>query len=324
MKKNDLDLKKMDYSEFYKIHYPPYYEEDEIDIYKLWLILKKRFKWVIGSLLAFVIGALIYLAIAPPIYRTEAVIYPTNIDIKIPAISQSLTEVLIVSTNFPDPADVLKSSYIREQVIKKLNLMPLLFPSEWDKEKNNWKDPDNAPTILDALKKLNELITVSKPRRGNTITLSVEFPNKPEIAYSIAQAMLEEAKKFLKQRNEQLLQKYKTYLERKIAEIKQKIKTLKVQQAAEKNFQSVEIDLLLLDFKQLKDIYRTIKFYELKFHEPFQIISPPYVPDKKEPYKPKKGLILAISALTGLMLGIFLAFFVEWLESIRNRNKEIS
>ena len=324
MKRSEVDVKKADYLDSYTNPYPPCNGDDEIDLYELWLILKKRFKWIIGSLLAFVIGALIYLAIAPPIYRTEAVIYPTNIDIKIPAISQSLTEVLIVSTNFPDPADVLKSSYIREQVIKKLKLMPLLFPSEWDKEKNTWKDPDNAPTILDALKKLNELITISKPRRGSTITLSVEFPNKPEVAYSIAQAMLEEARKFLKQQNAKLLQKYKTYLERKIAEIKQKIKTLKEQQVARTNSQSVEIDLLLSDLKQFKDLYQTIKLYEIKLDEPFQIISPPYVPDKKEPYKPKKGLILAISALTGLMLGIFLAFFVEWLESVRNRNKEIS
>ena len=324
MKKSELDVKKTDYPYLDKYPYLPCNDEDEIDLYELWLILKKRFKWVIGSLLAFVIGAIIYLAIAPPIYRTEAVIYPTNINVRVPAISQSMAEALIVSNNVPNLVDVLKSSYLRERVIKKLNLIPLLFPSEWDKEKNTWKDPDNAPTILDGLKKLDELITISKPRRGSTITLSVEFPNKPEVAYSIAQAMLEEARKFLKQQNAKLLQKYKTYLERKIAEIKQKIKTLKEQQVARTNSQSVEIDLLFSDLKQFKDLYQTIKLYEIKLDDPFQIISPPYVPDKKEPYKPKKGLILAISALTSLMLGIFLAFFVEWLESIRNRNKEIS
>ena len=115
-----------------------------------------------------------------------------------------------------------------------------------------------------------------------------------------------------------------TYIEQRIGEIKRKIQTLKKQKVAETNSQNVELDLLLSDLKQFKDLYQTIKLYEIKLDEPFQIISPPYVPDKKEPYKPKKGLILAMSAISGLFLGIFLAFFVEWLESVRNRNKEIS
>ncbi|WP_197460563.1 GNVR domain-containing protein, partial [Thermodesulfatator autotrophicus] len=43
----------------------------------------------------------------------------------------------------------------------------------------------------------------------------------------------------------------------------------------------------------------------------------PVVPNK--PYKPKKLLIVAVAMVSGLFLGVFLAFFVEWLENARKR-----
>ena len=42
-----------------QVGYPPYYEEDEIDLYELWLTLKKRKKVVLGITGLFTAVALI-------------------------------------------------------------------------------------------------------------------------------------------------------------------------------------------------------------------------------------------------------------------------
>jgi uncharacterized protein involved in exopolysaccharide biosynthesis len=68
--------------------------------------------------------------------------------------------------------------------------------------------------------------------------------------------------------------------------------------------------------------YELAKAQELKEKVSFQIIDPPYVPDPDKPYKPKKALIVALGLISGLFLGIFMAFFKEWLENVKRRRAQ--
>jgi len=54
----------------------------------------------------------------------------------------------------------------------------------------------------------------------------------------------------------------------------------------------------------------------------FQVIDPHYVQDPEKPYKPKKKLIVAVALVSGLFLGIFAAFFREWLDNVKKRHRE--
>ena len=199
------------------------YEDDEIDLYELWLILKKRLKWIIGSVVVFLTIAVVYLLVAPPVYRTEAVIYPTNVEVKIPTITTSVVDALLLSNDMPNLVAVLQSNYIRERIIKKLNLLPILFPDKWDNKTKTWKNPNDAPSILDGLKKLNDLITVKQDKNTKAIKLSVEFPKNPQLAYLIAQNLIKETQDFLKNQTLTLLNKYETYIISHIKKVKEKI-----------------------------------------------------------------------------------------------------
>ena len=52
----------------------------------------------------------------------------------------------------------------------------------------------------------------------------------------------------------------------------------------------------------------------------FKIISPPLVPES--PIKPKKEAIVAISGVLSLVLGVFLVFFIEYCQPLRQTKKE--
>ncbi len=48
-----------------------YYQEDEIDLYELWLTLKKRWKVVLGTALLFVFIGIAYIFISTPLYQVK-------------------------------------------------------------------------------------------------------------------------------------------------------------------------------------------------------------------------------------------------------------
>jgi len=371
--------------QFIDIYSPLYINEnknDEIDLYELWLLLKKRSKWILGTFIVFLTLAIIYIHISPPVYKTETAIYPLqgqqqtglsalagNFGISLSTSSQSLTVEAI-----------LKSNTIKERIIKKLNLMPILFSSQWDNKTKTWKDPKNAPTILDGIKKLDKLISISTDKKTGVITIRVEFPKDPKMVYLIAKTLLEETNKILNEKSWSLAKKYRIFVEN---QLKDAIKKLKLLEKLYKDFLAgkikevpIIIDLSLLknnenatlsvnpkkiqelrkELKQIKTLtiqdqnlpdyqfnlqklqmqmdfmtnllnylakqYEAAKAQEIKENITFQVIDPPYIPDERKPYKPKKALILAVAGVSGLFLGVFLAFFREWIENVRRQREE--
>jgi len=67
----------------------------------------------------------------------------------------------------------------------------------------------------------------------------------------------------------------------------------------------------------LLEKYYTAKLF-LENYEGIKVILKP--PKPVEPYSPKPAVVLAISVASGLFLGIFLAFFVEWWEENKRKH----
>lgn len=388
-----------------QVCYPPYYEEDEINLYELWLTLKKRKKLVFGITGLFTAIALILCFILPPVYKTETSLMPlggkkggglssllASLPVSLPVGGQSGLTV----------EAVLKSRTLKERIIKDLNLLPKLFPDKWDKENKKWilkGENDKPPTILDGANVLDALISVSTDKKTGVITLSVEFKEDPELAYKIAEAALKEANNMLNEKAFTLAKKYRIYVGEQLAiarkklleiekiyeefikgkikkvplifgkdaleygklkgeliakqkkfeilsqskeispeemgKLKEEIKNLKKKLQGlqgrlnyvslpeyQLNLQKLRAQMSIAQglFETLVKEYEMAKAQEMKEQISFQVIDPPYTPDR--PYKPKKKLIVAVALVSGLFLGIFAAFFKEWLDNVKRRYRE--
>jgi uncharacterized protein involved in exopolysaccharide biosynthesis len=209
--------------------YSPYYEEDEIDLYELWLTLKKRKKIVLGFTLLFTLIALILCFILPPTYKTETTLMPLggNKEGSLSSLISSLPVSIPLSSGQSGITieAVLNSRILRERVIEDLNLLPLLFPDKWDNKNKRWilDEDENPPTLLDGAKELEDLISVSTDKKTGVVTLSVEFKENPEIAYEIAKTALKEADKILNEKSFTLAKKYRIYVGKQLQIARKKL-----------------------------------------------------------------------------------------------------
>ncbi len=386
------------------------YEEDEIDLYELWLVLVKRKKWVLGVTFFVITIALILCFLLPPVYKTEATLMPLGGKEKnlggLSALAGLAGISLPVSSGSGITVEaVLKSRTLRERIVKRLNLLPVLFPDKWDKEHKKWilkGEDDKPPTVFDGAEVLKKLISVSTDRKTGVVTLSVEFPKDPKMAYKIAKTALEEARKILNEKSFTIAKKYRLYVEKRLKEAKEILKNTEeiykkfmagkikevpltidedvyvkygklkgkllsrrealraLRESSSKDQKKIErikkeieeikkkmraiesgsfreyvsapdyqlnlkklqarLEIAMGLYETLLKEYELAKAREMKEEISFQVIDPPYVPELKKPYKPKKKLIVAVASVSGLFLGIFLAFFVEWLENVKKRH----
>ncbi|NPA12680.1 MAG: hypothetical protein GXO45_01695, partial [Aquificae bacterium] len=208
-------------------------EEDEIDLYELWLTLK-RWKWIpITTTLLTVLLAVVYaFFIAKPVYRTEAKILPLESGSGGLSSYKAIAGMLGISVGGGGKTDkliaVLESDTLKLRVIRKMNLLPILFEEKWDKENNRWilEEGEEPPDERDGLEKLKKLISVSRNKKVSVINITVDYPEKPEVAYQIAKNFLEEAQKIINEKSFTLAKRYRKYLEEQLILVKKKIDLL--------------------------------------------------------------------------------------------------
>jgi len=380
-------------------------EEDEIDLYEIWLTIKKRKKFILLVTFFITVAAIIISLLLPKVYKTETSLMPLGGE-KVSGIASILSSLPIsmpTSTSGLTVEAVLKSRTLKERLIKNLNLLPILFEDKWDNRTKTWdvKDKKDIPTVLQGIKALKKLISVSTDKKTGVITLSVQFKKDPLMSYNIAKEALKITREILNEKSFTLAKKYRQYIEKqlkqakkriiymekiytdfsegKIKEIpfitnskltdigslkgkiiteKEKLKLMNedssfstediiTQKNKIKNLQkklknigkrlnSDFVSVPKLQFNQIKlqteiaiteGLYKTLvqeyemaKATEQKEKIAFQVIDEPYVPEKR--FKPKRKLIVIVAFVTGLMLSIFIAFFLEWIEGIKRKESE--
>jgi LPS O-antigen subunit length determinant protein (WzzB/FepE family) len=266
--------------------------DDEIDLYELWLTLKKRKITVLVSIITFVFLGALYCLFSPNIYRIDSVVsLPTGLGEKI-IISFDVTKDIVDKLN-----DKLKERNIK-YLASTLNLPSNVLSSV---------------TLINSKKYKND---------KNFIQISIESKDKKSLS-QVKEAIISYLNK-----NPYL----KIELDREVHLIKEKIEALKNKLHDQEKtgnkikdlilhrkirtmgFNPLDIDKTILNIKlQIKDL----QILKNNIHGYKELAS--YLSDK--PVKPKRKLIIAVSFISGLFIGIFLAFFQEWLENVRKERK---
>ncbi|MEK7850353.1 MAG: Wzz/FepE/Etk N-terminal domain-containing protein, partial [Deltaproteobacteria bacterium] len=314
--------------------------DDEINLLDYWRVVWKRKVLIILTGFITVISTIIYTLTLTDIYQSTAIITPISSKEGggggLSVLAQQFGGLpgisLPGSSSASEIVNLLKSNILREKVIERYNLLPVLFYEKWDDEKKDWKKGDKSgftlnplvliqkvviavkpktqnpklkiqdqnngiPTVWDGLRMFNGIVKISNNAKDSAITISVEF-HDPEMAEKMVEYFLATLTDHMSGEAKRVARTNRKYLEEQLWAttdplIKQKIYNLIAQQI------------------------ETSMMSEVKENFAFKVIDPPKAPDKK--IKPKRAQMVMISFVTALFAAVFMAFFLEYIEKMRDQ-----
>ncbi len=151
-----------------------------------------------------------------------------------------------------------------------------------------------ACVVLDSIVKVNQNI------KENIITITVDY-HDPAMAAKMVEYFLT------------TLTDHMSSEARRVATINQKYLEEQLQQTADPLIKQKIYNLIA---QQLE----TSMMAEVKENFAFKVIDPPMVPDKK--VKPKRIQMALLSLFVSIIMGVFLAFLMEYLEKAKSKEGE--
>ena len=210
----------------------PYMEkEEEINLYELYLILKKRKKIIFVFTIGFFILGILMVIRTKPLYKVSSKILPLqykrvsfNYEIKASQ-SKKILEA------------ILNSRELRIRLVKQLNLFPYFYSNKTSQKKTfiykikqkiknilNRKTIEKPPTIYDiADGPLKNSISIVSNEESETITINTYFTN-PVVAYKINVGVLNITRQIINEKTFTLAKAYRIYLEKQLKQVKKRLK----------------------------------------------------------------------------------------------------
>ena len=281
--------------------------DDEINLLDLLLVLVRRKRLIIGTVLFAGIAAVFISLLLSNIYRSEATILPREqeqspsgaLSSALGGMGGAVTSQL--GMGGPGPLEKLevtmKSKYLAQRVIEKCNLMPILFSSDWDEKAKKWT-ADEPPTVQDGIKKIiDDLMTVTLDIKKGTLKMSFDH-RSPETAKNVVDYFLTQMSEIMR---EVVLQD---------AAENMKFLTEQLDRTTDSLMRAKIYDMLAREIEK-STFARAQKYYG------FYVPDPPVVSDLDKKAKPKRALICVLSVVVGFFIAVFLAFFLEYLGRLK-------
>jgi len=271
------------------------YEEDTIDLRELWAVLRKRKRliWFITGVVT--LAALAYVLLVRPVYEVKGVVELAQIDKKAVQNANDLRQKLsfIYGVNTKGKK--------REYPIVQAITLP-------KKSKNLLIVTARGYNNASAKKKLENVIDYLSKVQNKEIDIYMQTQKK-RLALTVGDL----------KRNQQLVPQ----IQEDLKNYQKKLLSISKQSAALAGIYSIEIGKKQTELNSIiNKIYalkNSVNNIELSM-SPLRIHKTVIVGNIEEldkPVKPKKKLIVIVSFITGLMLSIFLAFFLEFIQSER-------
>ena len=295
-------------------------EEDEIDLKELFnTILKYRYKIALFTF-GVVLATLVYVLSIPNSYKSEVVLVPQGEDKAMAggiASLASLAGVNIGGGSGKDPFTMmettLKDYEFNKMIIEKYNLIEkfenpqnLVFALGFDGfyfapsiDEEETKD-EKIYNLID--KKFPSIFSISKDKNTNLITFKAEYIDR-FLAKELVDIYLKEMIEKIKLQDMKEIDKQIEYYTKELSN------TYDVS-LKEQVSKSLSALMQKRVFSLANDYYFVSKVTDSRVS---------YI---KENTKPKRALILVVSMVTSIILGIFMAFFLEFIRSSKDDKKE--
>ena len=274
-------------------------DDDEIDIYELGMVLARRWKLILGIFIAaLIISAAVSLFLLKPVYKSSMLIKSNNANQNI----KTYQEFQILTQYINDINSNLSSG--NYALISKQFGIP-----------------------VNSVKHLNSL-SVRQVKNSGLISVTI-YVHKTKGFKSTAKGILKginDSKYFtaLSLKNKKYLLYKKALLIKELDKMNYIMDNLNMLvKGTGENGKLLSIYVhpksFLLEVGALKtEIYKVDYDLKHRLYLPFSLVSEPLAP--RVPFKPNKKLIVVVSGISALFFGIFLAFFIEFIEKNKNRH----
>ena len=280
--------------------------KDEIDLLELIRTLLQAWKTIVGITIVCIGLAIAYALYLPEIYEAEILLAPAQEDET--AASSLLNKFggLVAIAGVKDRSDAfmsrvigtLKSHSYLSEFIAKNNLLERVFHQKWDLEKNEWiiDADEQEPTILDGAKILSQNIFIEQEKETSLLRLKV-LTNDANLSAMIANKVVDSINdKFMADAINQSMKRIE-YLNEEL--VKTKLE---------------EMRAVLFNLMQTEKQKAMIS--NIKKDSAFEIIDPAQIPSK--PIRPNRQLLVSLGGVFGVILGIFLVLFTEFLRKSKS------
>lgn len=273
-------------------HVLPGGPDDRISLPQIWNTLLRGKGIVIAVTVVFALASVTYALLATEIYHAEVLLVPAK-EQSSPVMSGQLgglaamAGVDIGDGNGVEAMAVLQSRKFARDLIQDLDLMPVLFESQWDAEGKRWlaADPDEAPDIRDGVKFFHtSVLKVSEERSTGLVTLAIEWTD-PDIAAEWASLLVFRLNNRLRERALQEALTNIEYLQAEMARTTLVTLQESVGRLLESEFQKVMMAKGNDEFA-------------------FKVVDPAVPP--KHRVRPKRALTAVIGTILGGLLGMFI------------------
>ncbi len=288
--------------------------DDEIDLLELWRTLLKYKRLILLVTFGVAIVAAGVSLLMPNIYRAEVLLAPANTDdAKGGGLSAALgglgglASMAGISVGGGGSTEqnlaVLKSRDFLWKFVQEKKLMPILFEDKWDEQQKKWKetDPKKQPGQLDAHRLLiNGILSVDRDKKTDLVTVSVELKDAA-LAAEVANSLVEQLNLYLAQQSITRSESNLQYLNEEL--MRTQIEEMR----------KILFDLIATEQKKVM-LANTQKDFA------FKVLDKAVEPDKK--IKPKRSLIVILSALVAAFLTIIYIFFKEGIAKRRDEESK--
>jgi uncharacterized protein involved in exopolysaccharide biosynthesis len=284
-------------------------EEDEIDLLELFATLLRHKLMIFMLIFLSSTGTVIFSLMLTNIYRSEATLSLRKNENNGPSLSAlgGLGGMVVSQLGIGGGGSlekieaVLNSRDLSSRIIKKYDLMSILFEDNWSSDKNVWL-AEKPPTMQDGLRKIKALLSVKTDTKKSLITVGIEHKN-PETAKKIVDYYLTELSNSLREEvlrdATENMRFFEEQIERTVDPLlKEKIYALLAKEIEKETFAKAQ------------------KYYG------FLVLDPPIVPDRNKKVKPKRSLICILSVFIAFFIAVFLAFVIEFVRKIQTNDPE--